>query len=352
MTASSTMTSDAKRALAKAIRGLRTRLITDLGEATERAYRLSVADAGKAQLDEAARVKRARLEGWIDEQVRALPKLDAKGRAAAAQRLRDDVVKDAAATLLLRIVYLRLLEASGLSAPKVVTGGWDSRGYKDFREAAPELVRADETEGYAALLRLMFDELAVDLPGLFGDVGLTRLVPVPAAALRAVVERLDDDELASCGPTTPRSAGSTSTGTTPTARRSTPSFTAGKIEPHEIASKTQMFTERYMVEWLLQNSLGLMWLACASGTAGRPTREQRGLARLEERRIGWRARARPARMRASSADTLMPLEPGLEARWAYYVPQPIPDDAVTQAPEPACATSSCSIRRAARGTSW
>ncbi|MBK6463377.1 MAG: hypothetical protein IPF92_20570 [Myxococcales bacterium] len=35
----------------------------------------------------------------------------------------------------------------------------------------------------------------------------------------------------------------------------------GKIEPHEIASKTQMFTERYMVEWLLQNSLGLTWLA-------------------------------------------------------------------------------------------
>ena len=33
----------------------------------------------------------------------------------------------------------------------------------------------------------------------------------------------------------------------------------GKIELHEIASKPQMFTERYMVEWILQNSLGLMW---------------------------------------------------------------------------------------------
>jgi hypothetical protein len=157
---------------------------------------MSVADAGKAQLDEAARVKRARLEGWIDEQVRALPKLDAKGRAAAAQRLRDDVVKDAAATLLLRIVYLRLLEASGLSAPKVVTGGWDSRGYKDFREAAPELVRADETEGYAALLQLVFEELALELPGLYGPVRMAELVPVPAATLRHVVDALDDDELA------------------------------------------------------------------------------------------------------------------------------------------------------------
>jgi len=34
-----------------------------------------------------------------------------------------------------------------------------------------------------------------------------------------------------------------------------------KVEPHEIASKTQMFTERYRVEWLLQDSLGrLIWL--------------------------------------------------------------------------------------------
>ena len=52
----------------------------------------------------------------------------------------------------------------------------------------------DPTEGYAALLRLVFDELAVDLPGLFGDVRLTSLVPVPAKTLRAVVEALDLNE--------------------------------------------------------------------------------------------------------------------------------------------------------------
>ena len=102
------MTSEAKRALAKAIRGLRKRLIDDLGEAMEGAYRLSI-DAKKASLDEAARVRRARLDGWIEEQVRALP---AKSKAGAAERLRGDVVKDAAATLLQRLVYLRLLNQS------------------------------------------------------------------------------------------------------------------------------------------------------------------------------------------------------------------------------------------------
>lgn len=44
----------------------------------------------------------------------------------------------------------------------------------------------------------------------------------------------------------------------------------GKVARHEIASKTQLFTERYMVEWLVQNSLGRVWLAMrkARGATG------------------------------------------------------------------------------------
>jgi hypothetical protein len=103
------MTSEAKRALSQTIRKLRARLIEELGEAVDRAYRLSI-DARKATLPEAARIRRARLEGWIAEQVRTLPE---KARSGAPARLLGDVVKDAAATLLQRLVYLRLLEASG-----------------------------------------------------------------------------------------------------------------------------------------------------------------------------------------------------------------------------------------------
>src|SRR5690606_40936704 len=56
----------------------------------------------------------------------------------------------------------------------------------------------------------------------------------------------------------------------------------GKLEPHEIASKTQLFTERYMVDWLLQNSLGPMWLAFCAKHGWTPEVERDGvLARLE-----------------------------------------------------------------------
>jgi len=63
------------------------RLIDELGEATERAYRLSI-PANKADLREASRIRRARLEGWIAEQVHALPE---KSRPGASARLRAEV---------------------------------------------------------------------------------------------------------------------------------------------------------------------------------------------------------------------------------------------------------------------
>ena len=155
-----TMTSEAKRALSTTIRNLRQRLLDDLKDATESAYRLSVR-ARDAGLDEASKTKRKRLETWIDEQVRAQP-------AGATHRSREAFLREAeqqaAYTLLNRLVILRLMEEPGadgvpLRRPALIKGGWDSRGYQDFRELARALVRDEATEGYAFLLQLVWEEL-------------------------------------------------------------------------------------------------------------------------------------------------------------------------------------------------
>ncbi len=335
------MTSEAKRALSQTIRKLRARLIEDLGEATTSTYRLSI-EAGKADLGEAVRLRRSRLEAWIGEQVRALPE---KSRSGAAARLLGDVVKDAAATMLQRLVYLRLLEAAKLRPVAIVSGGWESRGYKDFREAAPELVRAerpgrggqrDESEGYATLLGLVFDELALDLPGLYGPVRMTSLVPIPAATLRAVIIALDEDELATVWTDDTTLGWIYQYWNDPEREALDAKLAAAKkLENHEIASKTQMFTERYMVEWLLHNSLGQMWLAMCRkhGWTADVERSDAGrsmLDRLEARRADWRRKREADEV---AKDALMPIESGLEERWKYWVPQPMPDDAISHAPE-------------------
>jgi hypothetical protein len=187
------MTHDAKRELSTTIRSLRARLLADLHVATEAAFRLAVRtrDAG---LNDAARTRRARLEAWVAEQLRAQDGGRAKNEGGrAAEDFRRDAEKQAAYTLLNRLVILRLMEAPGpngepLRAPAVVTGGWESRAYKDFRQIAQALVQGDETEGFAFLLQLVFEDLAAELPGIYGSVGVADLIPIPPSTLRHIVE--------------------------------------------------------------------------------------------------------------------------------------------------------------------
>ena len=336
------MTSDAKRALSTTIRSLRARLLDDLHAATETVYRLAVR-ARDAGLNEEARTRRTRLEAWIAEQLRAQDAGATKSKKPqTAEDFRREAEKQAAYTLLNRLVILRLMEAPGpngepLRGPAVVTGGWESPAYKDFRELAPALVRGDDTEGYAFLLQLVFEDLSTELPGLYGPVGVADLIPTPAATLRHVVQELNKPELESSW-TDDMTLGWVYQYWNDPEREDIDKklHAGGKLEPHEIASKTQLFTERYMVDWLLQNSLGPMWLAMCRKHGWTPdveAPEAKGsstLQRLEERGVEWRAKREAGEV---SLTDLMPLHADAEWRWAYYVPQPIPDDAVEHAAE-------------------
>ncbi len=324
------LTASAKSALSVTIRALRARMLADLHDAAGSSYRLAVLDADKAGLDEGHRIRRARLDAWLDERARSTKPKTKKDHEAARARFRVQAEKEAAATLLNRVVVLRLLEARGLSRPKVLTGAWNSLGYREFRDFAPTITQSDETGGMQFLLDVIFAELALDMPGLFGDVGLTKLFPVPPATLREVIERLDDAELESAWDDDTTLGWIYQYWNDPEREALDAKIKdGGKIEPHEIASKTQMFTERYMVEWLLQNSLGFTWLAMCR-EHGWTAEADTVLPVLDARRAVWRAKRDAGEV---ALDALMPIESELEERWKYFVPQPIPDDAVTKAPE-------------------
>jgi hypothetical protein len=324
---SATLMPEAKQLLSATIRELRERLLRDIQDEAERRYRLSVS-VGQAGLDEAHRRRRGRLEAWLGERVRASKAKNEKERQATKERLLGQAVKEAGATLLNRLVVVRQLEAKGLSRPVVVADGWNSQGYRDFRDFGAGLL-ADESEGYGTLLQVVFDELALELPGLFGEVGLTKLFPIPPATLREVVSRLDDKDLA-CAWTDDTTLGWVYQYWNDPEREALDAKIndGGKIEPHEIASKTQMFTERYMVDWLLQNSLGLTWL-CICKKNGWEADAERVLPVLDKRRAAWRAKREAGEV---ALDALMTIESELEDCWKYFVPQPIPDDAVAKAP--------------------
>ena len=317
------MSPAAKSWLSDNVRALRARLIKDLKDGLESTYRLSI-PASRAELDLERASKRRRLDEWLDEQARAGNRGLKETIPQARERHRESAVKLVAATWLNRLVVLGQMEALGLVRTPVFTGGWNSKGFREFREFAPAL-SAEDNEGYPFLLQLSFDELAVDLPGLFGPVGLTGLIPLPTATLRHLVETLQADAL----PAEDRTGlwrDDTLLGwvyqfwNDPEREALDEKIrNGGKIENHEIAAKTQLFTDRYMVEWLLQNSLGQIWLEmCAKHGWTAEVVATGTLDRLEERRADWRGKRERGEV---DEEALMPLESDLEERWKYYVPR-------------------------------
>jgi len=315
------MTPGAKKLLSSTVRALRARLLADLHAATETEYRLGVARVGDAGLAATPASKRARLDAWLDEQLRTQGTTDQRKHTRTREEFRRELEQQAAYTLLNRLVVLRLMEASGLRREPLVTRGWESTAYKTLRALAPALVQHDASEGYALLLRLVCEELATDLPGLFGSHGITALVPIPASTLRHAVEMLDDPSLASCWTDDMTLGWVYQYWNDPEREALDLKLSArGKLDPHEVASKTQMFTERYMVDWLLQNTLGPMWLAICAQHGWTPEAEANGtLAALASRRATWRARRDSGDVALTEP---MPLHTDAERRWAYYVPQP------------------------------
>lgn len=323
------MTLEAKGQLCKTIRALRTRLLEDFKSANDSTYKYAIRRIDQAKLSEANATRRRRIEEWIDEQIRGE---SSKKSKRTAEDFRRDIEKQAAYTLLNRMLILRLMEAMALRSGDLVAKGWNSEAYKSFRYFSQEIIRGEESEGYAFLLQMVFDDLAIDMPGLYGNVGLSDLIPVPTKTLRAVVEALADPELESCW-TDDMTLGWVYQYWNDPEREALDAKVneGGKIEPHEIASKTQMFTERYMVDWLLQNSLGPIWLAICKKHGWTPLAESTGtLEELNRRRAEWRAKRDAGEV---SLTCLMPLNTELEQKWAYYVPRQLPDDALANAPE-------------------
>ena len=275
------MTPEAMESLSSSVRRLRTLLEHDLTTQLDRRLRLSVPAAG-AGLDAKVTVLRSRLEMWLAERARARAR--SAGLPTPGENIAVDVRKAAesevAARTLLRLVLLRQLEASGISRPAVLKGGWASKGYLEFREHAPGLAdsQANEYEGLDFLLKMLFDELAVDLPGLFGEMPLDRYFALSPSALREVIAALNAPELDSVwGDDT--TLGWVYQFWNDPQREAIDERVGprGKVGAHEIASKTQLFTERYMVEWLLQNSIGRIALGMRAARAeGAP-----GLARVD-----------------------------------------------------------------------
>lgn len=322
----------AKEALRKGVRGLRERLILELTNEAKSEYQLDI-PSDKAKLTARRREHRNRLEASLLERSRLATKSVSKAKAKSGEvdalQLRL-AATEAAHTLLNRLIFLRILEHHGVLKPALVTGGWDSPAFaQEFSNYGAEF-KSEPSRGYLPLLEAVYAELALDLPALFGPVGVTALFPVPVPTLRSVLELVNDPVLNDAWGDDTTLGWVYQFWNDPERERLDEKIAGGgKIEPHEVGSKTQMFTERYMVEWLLHNTLGQTWLAMCQKHRWRADFEDVRDS-LEARRVAFRKQREAGEV---ALDALMPIEGELEQRWKYWVPQPLLTEALSAAPE-------------------
>ncbi len=168
------------------------------------------------------------------------------------------LLREAVFTHLNRLVAIRVAEELGMLPPSLADAE-RSQGFLDTRELTP-LLAADDTNGYWAYLRLCGDELAGDVPSLFDPRNpLLALAPSPGA-LRDVVGLFADPECSDLW-TAPDCLGWAYQFFNTAADRREARYRAdGSPKAPEtswdLAVRNQFFTPAYVVDFLVQNSLG------------------------------------------------------------------------------------------------
>ncbi len=238
--------SDSSRAAFRStITAARNKLLEDIRTETAHRYSLAAGDRTKIHLRPGEEADWAILEPHIGEL--------------------DTLIRERAYTTANRLAFLFLLEARGLRPINLVLRGTALSPLKDNYAFFTDLLKGPD-QGWAYFLDQVWDSLSGDLPALFTRTPLQDCVPLPGTTLIWLINEFAKAELADVwlDDTTPGWLYQYWNDPDRKAVDEKLKNTTGKVEAGELAHKTQLFTERYMVEWLVQNSLGAQWLClCA-----------------------------------------------------------------------------------------
>jgi hypothetical protein len=183
--------------------------------------------------------------------------------AARQQAAMNRMAEETVFTVLHRLAALRMAEERGVIQP-CIRDGLRSDGFRLYLQFAGGALGRDE-EAYRIFLERVFDEIAEDLPALFDRREPRSLVFPQPSCLEAVVRELtcpdlgrawEDDETIGWVYQDFHSAEE---------RRE---IRRGNDVPRDgvdLAIRNQLFTPRWVVEFLTDNTLGRLWVEMTSG---------------------------------------------------------------------------------------
>lgn len=176
----------------------------------------------------------------------------------------DRIIREQAFTVLNRLAALLMMEARGLLAAAVVSQGQQSQAFELYKMVCGSAV-GETGEAYRTFLFSLFDEFAIDLPALFDRYAAQgRLFPREPALLE-VLDALNHHEVQ------PLWAEDETIGwiyqyfNSKEERKAMRDASQAPRNSRELAVRNQFFTPRYVVEFLVDNTLGRLWFNATGG---------------------------------------------------------------------------------------
>jgi len=175
----------------------------------------------------------------------------------------ERIVREQAFTVLNRLAALRMTEARGLMIESI-GGAYQAKGFQLYARLAGA-GHGETGDAYRVYLHSVFDELAQDLPSLFDRYSPQgRLFPREAALVR-VLAVVNHPELE------PLWAEDETIGwiyqyfNSREERKAMRDASQAPRNSRELAVRNQFFTPRYVVEFLVDNTLGRLWFNWTGG---------------------------------------------------------------------------------------
>lgn len=202
---------------------------------------------------------------------------------ADAQTGLERIVREQAFTVLNRLAALRMAEARGLLIESV-GNGYQAKGFQLYARLAGTGL-GETGDAYRVYLFSVFDELAQDLPGLFDRYSPQgRLFPREASLLQ-LLALINDAEIEPLWGEDETIGWIYQYFNSKEERKAMRDASQAPRNSRELAVRNQFFTPRYVVEFLVDNTLGRLWFNATGGKSALAGRCQYLLVKPDEQPV-------------------------------------------------------------------
>jgi hypothetical protein len=170
-----------------------------------------------------------------------------------------DYVRDVAFTALNRFVALKMLEAREL-VQECITKGEQSAGYREFCGMAPGIALLPEAAGYRLYIESLFDEFSTEIKVLFDRRDAASVLWPKRQTFEALLTILNTQELSAIWGEDETIGWVYQFFNIGEERKKMREESQAPRNSRELAVRNQFFTPRYVVQFLADNTLGLLWV--------------------------------------------------------------------------------------------